>query len=388
MVAQSPPFALQNSSAHGAALFRQAVFSTWRQAGLVGPADLQVSAQSTPNMSVQVAAGRAWMLGTQASNVSGGDWSTQAGYFGINDAPLTVTISAANATNPRIDLIVAYVQDSFYSGSNNQLLIGVVTGTAAPSPSAPAAPSNALALAQVAVAANATSITNSNITNTAGLLSVARGGILPVTATDTTAGKYDGQYRDHPTYGVQRWNAAAAQWRCVGPVVLTSAQRQALTSTVQFTGLTVIESDTGQQVWWTGSRWQLAAPAMYSTLGSVNNSWAGTAYGWVSGLGAKITIPADAVHRPIAAQVTCDVANSGIWMRLRVDLGTGTTNYYPNATGFHWNEAASSEAGYGFGTSFVLDGSTTATVYLEAKADTAGAPNVIIPAINLLATNG
>ena len=57
MATQSPPFTLQNA-AHSAALFRQAAFSAFGQGGTLNAADLIVSAQSTPNMSVQVAAGR------------------------------------------------------------------------------------------------------------------------------------------------------------------------------------------------------------------------------------------------------------------------------------------------------------------------------------------
>lgn len=217
MTAQSPPFALQNAS-HSAALFRQAAFSAWRNAsGIVGPTDFAVTAQGTPNMSVIVAAGRAWMKGTQVASVSGGNWSTQAAYFGINDAPVTLTIAAADPTNPRIDVICAYVQDAFYSGSTNTLTLGVVTGTPAPSPAAPAAPNNALVLATVAVAANATSITSGNITQASALLTIARGGILPVVSTDVTAGEYVGQYRDFPTHtssgagGLQRWNGTTWQ---------------------------------------------------------------------------------------------------------------------------------------------------------------------------------
>ena len=64
MVAQSPPFALQNAQ-HSAALFRQALYSSWLSGGILAAGDLAVAAQSTPNMSVQVAAGRAWIPGTQ-----------------------------------------------------------------------------------------------------------------------------------------------------------------------------------------------------------------------------------------------------------------------------------------------------------------------------------
>lgn len=205
MAVQSPPFALQNSS-HSAALFRQAAFSAMTEAGTLAAADLAVTAQSSPNMSVIVAAGRAWIPGTQVANVSGGAWNTQAAYFGLNDAPVTVTIAASNATNPRIDVIYAAVNDAAYSGASNNMVIGVVTGTPAGSPTVPALPNNAIDLAHVAVAANATTIVSGNISATPGLVATALGGITPVTSADVVPGLRVGQYRDHPTLGIQRWD--------------------------------------------------------------------------------------------------------------------------------------------------------------------------------------
>lgn len=215
MVAQSPPYAEQNAQ-HSAQLFRLATFSPWRDvSGIVGPADLAVSAQSTPNMSVVVGAGRAWIKGTQLASVSGGTWSTQGAYYCYNDAPVSLTVAAADPTNPRIDAVVAYVLDSFYSGASNLFVLGIVTGTPANSPTVPAIPSNGLLLGTLAVAANATSISSGNISATGGLLLTTRGGVQPVLSTDSTAGTYDGQYRDHPTKGLQRWNAAAGAWRSI-----------------------------------------------------------------------------------------------------------------------------------------------------------------------------
>jgi hypothetical protein len=206
VVAQSPPYAEQNAQ-HDARLFRLASFSPWReQSGIVGPTDLAVSAQSTPNMSVQVAAGRAWLKGTQVASVSGGSWSTQGAYFAYNDAPVTLTVAAADPTNPRIDAVVAYVTDSFYNGSTNTFVLGIVTGTPAASPATPAVPSNGLLLGTLAVAANATSIAAGNVSAGAGLMLTARGGVQPVLSTDATAGAFVGQYRDHPTNGLERWN--------------------------------------------------------------------------------------------------------------------------------------------------------------------------------------
>ncbi len=120
--------------------------------------DLLVSANGTPNMTVLVAAGEALINGTQSSIYQGA-------YHCLNDASVSLSIAAADPTNPRIDLVVAQVRDAAYSGSNNDWILAVVTGTPAPSPSPPATPNNAIVLAQVAVAALASSITSGNITD-------------------------------------------------------------------------------------------------------------------------------------------------------------------------------------------------------------------------------
>lgn len=125
--------------------------------GVVGSTDLAVVQHSTPNMSVDVPGGSALVRGTQSAN--------QQVYTTYNDGTVTLTISAADPTNPRRDLVVMSLQDAFYSGVSNQALLQVVTGTPAGSPVDPTPPANSLVLARVAVAALATSITNANITD-------------------------------------------------------------------------------------------------------------------------------------------------------------------------------------------------------------------------------
>jgi hypothetical protein len=156
--------------------FRQATSSLLAGTGVVGPGDLAVTANSTPNMSVNVAPGQVWIPGTLASSAGFGNnfgaqptyglpgqFNEQGCYYGWNNTPVNVQIAAANPTNPRIDIICAYVQDAQYSGSSNSGVIGVITGTPSPSPTVPSAPASAVVLAGVYVAANVTSITQSNI---------------------------------------------------------------------------------------------------------------------------------------------------------------------------------------------------------------------------------
>ena len=156
MALRTPPSWLQNGShpAENDRLSMQALYST---TGTIGSSSLTVTQSATPGMSVQVASGWAAIVGTTQANMGV--------YVAYNDAAATAAIATANATNPRIDLICLTVNDAYYTGSTNNVVINVVTGTAASSPTVPATPANSIALAKVAVAANATSIVNANITD-------------------------------------------------------------------------------------------------------------------------------------------------------------------------------------------------------------------------------
>lgn len=127
--------------------------------GVVSAGDLAVTQNGTPNMSVNVAAGRAFIRGTETASLNQGVYS----FF--NDGVVNLSIGAADPTNPRRDLIIAQVRDANYSGAANDARLAVVAGTPAASPADPTPPANALVLARVAVAAGATSITNANITD-------------------------------------------------------------------------------------------------------------------------------------------------------------------------------------------------------------------------------
>lgn len=172
MAIQATPFVLQGAST-GANIFRQAVSSAFVNGGILAANELQVlQATPTANMTVVVSPGRAKIVGTSATAPTGAPtgsytWTTQGMYDVLNDASATLTISAADTSNPRIDLVYIQVQDAFYTGSNSQATLAVATGTPATSPAVPTTPVNAIALAQIAVARNATSVTTSNITNLA-----------------------------------------------------------------------------------------------------------------------------------------------------------------------------------------------------------------------------
>lgn len=145
--------------------------------------ELAVTALGTPNMSVNVASGTALVSGTFSG--------TQGTYLVTNDGTVNISIGAANASQPRIDIIVFEVLDSSYSGSSNLAQLRVVAGTPASSPVPAVTPASSIVLAQVRVNANATSITTGNITAVRPW-SGARGEALRCTSTTRPTSPYVG----------------------------------------------------------------------------------------------------------------------------------------------------------------------------------------------------
>lgn len=156
MAIHTPPSWLQNGS-HPAENDRLTTQALWATTGIISPSSLAVTANSPVGMSVLVASGWAAIVGTIQPNMGT--------YVAYNDATVTLTIAAANPSNPRIDLVCVTVNDSYYTGATDNVVIQVVTGTPASSPVAPSTPANSIALATVAVAAGALSITSGNITD-------------------------------------------------------------------------------------------------------------------------------------------------------------------------------------------------------------------------------
>ena len=156
MALRTPPSWLQNGS-HPAENDRLTTQAIWSRSGVMEANDLQVTQAASPGMSVQVAAGWAAVVGNFTTNMGT--------YVAYNDAPVTLSVTGANPTNPRIDLVVLTIADAYYTGAANTVTLSVVAGTAAVSPVVPAVPSMSIPLAQIAVAAGATQILNVNITD-------------------------------------------------------------------------------------------------------------------------------------------------------------------------------------------------------------------------------
>lgn len=158
MTVRNPALFLQ-SEAHPAEDVRRWMHDSIARSGggISQSGDLKVTQNGTPNMSVNVAEGCAYVVGTEGTY--------QGVYFVDNRGVTNVPIDAAHGTNGRFDLIVARIHDAEYSGLTSAASIEVVTGTPAASPTVPTPPANCIVLAQVAVSAAVTSITNDRITD-------------------------------------------------------------------------------------------------------------------------------------------------------------------------------------------------------------------------------
>ena len=156
MALRNPPSWLQNGS-HPAENDRLTMQAIWATTGIIQPSSLAVTANSPAGMSVLVASGWAVIVGNYQPNM---------GVYNLyNDATQQLTINLADPVNPRIDVVVATVYDSYYTGSADDVVLQVVQGTPSVSPTPPAVPSNSLVLAYVAVGAAVGSITSGNITD-------------------------------------------------------------------------------------------------------------------------------------------------------------------------------------------------------------------------------
>jgi len=154
MTLRTPPSWEQNAS-HPAENDRLTTQALWATTGIINSASLAITANSPVGMSVIAADGWAAIVGTTQP-----DMGT---YVAYNDAPVTLTITTANPSNPRIDLICLTINDSYYSGVTDNVVFQVIAGTPAGSPVAPALPANSIGLAQVTVPAAATAISSGNI---------------------------------------------------------------------------------------------------------------------------------------------------------------------------------------------------------------------------------
>lgn len=131
--------------------------------GVLGYPDLRVVQRGAgANMSVDVGAGAAWIVGDTTP-------TAQPEYRVRSDSTVNQAVGAAHATLPRIDQVVAEVLDATFTGASNLWRLRVVAGTAtsgatlANRTGAAALPDTAIRLADILVGAAVSSILTANI---------------------------------------------------------------------------------------------------------------------------------------------------------------------------------------------------------------------------------
>lgn len=185
------------------------------------------------NMSVDVAAGGAMVGGTESA--------TQGEYFVFSTATINVAITAADATNARIDIVGIRVQDSEYSGASDDAVVTVITGTPAAVPAEPSLPANFLTLARVDVPAADTAIQNAQITNRRRRIAALGGTLVCTSSTRPATGLWDGQ-RIYETDTHEHFFYNGSVWVAERPFAANVTTSQTTTST-SYTNLATVGPD-------------------------------------------------------------------------------------------------------------------------------------------------
>jgi hypothetical protein len=161
---------------------------------------LWVSALATPSLTVAVYPGPAVI--PRASNGVYVAWM----FSGISN----VTVATADPTNPRLDLVVARVEDTALADANLRAQIQVITGTPAGIPVAPTAPIGSIPLATLRVNALATTITSAQVTDVRRSAAI-QGAIRRLLPGDALSdvGFRDGEFRDTGAT-LDRWTDTGA----------------------------------------------------------------------------------------------------------------------------------------------------------------------------------
>jgi hypothetical protein len=186
--------------------------------GVVGAGDLLVT--PTTGLGWSCAAGRVVAVGTSAT--------AQGAYTGLNDAALTGTLSARDATFSRITLICYRVRDTDEDATTfEDDGIIMIDGTASASPAVPSIPSSLgslVVLSQVTVPPGATA----------------------------------------PTYLDVRMRAAALG----GTIICKSSTRP--TGAALWAGVHIYETDTGFEYVYDGAAWRQTSPVVWSKQATIN----------------------------------------------------------------------------------------------------------------------
>lgn len=253
-----------------------------------------------------------------------------AAVTGTYDVALTVaethSLTPADATNPRKDIVVGRVYDHSESASSLRLYRSeYIVGTAGPSPSEPSVPQGAIRLATIDVPASGG---GSPVVTANYQLTAAAGGILPVrsvTERDAIASPYTGQVIYRMDKGWLEFYDSTGAWRTHRAIVAagvlgdithpTAGQAVFFTSTKVFqyyTGSAWVPLTIAHQQQASGFVGSISSASYVSASGDPAITFTAPASGqvWV-GIGAAIASAADSTGRAAFDMWTGSTPGSG-----------------------------------------------------------------------------
>ena len=172
---ESPPAFEQGASGYGAEQTRRAIYFMLQRGSTIGSVAGGIVAATD---CVTTGAGSSMAVSVAAGEVipSGSSSATQSGYYCRVSSADSLSISASDPSNPRIDTVIAQVQDAAYTGASNAFAPAIISGTATSGATlanldgAGAVPASSLVLAYVLVPAGSTVVTTAHVLNVASLV--------------------------------------------------------------------------------------------------------------------------------------------------------------------------------------------------------------------------
>lgn len=156
--------AIDQMTNHTAADLRSALNDFIDQEGVLDLAGghYEVTEKGTPDMSVDVAAGIAYILNDSFTEFA----SSQHYWDTLLDASTNVSISSNASGSTRYDIVCIKINTAATPDANASNVASIVVVEGTPGAGVPATPSNHLKLAEITIASGETAITNSEIADT------------------------------------------------------------------------------------------------------------------------------------------------------------------------------------------------------------------------------
>lgn len=191
---------------------RQAHAALWAP----GAAGLQVTTGVRPGPGLDVTVASTTITVTAGAAVVQSAASALAGgYYAWLDASATLTLTAADASNPRSDLVYLRVRDTDEDGSGVRDCAPVyVAGTPAASPVTPTIPAGTSGVVLASITVPKTGSGSPTVSYATRQYGAASGGIPPVpSGLLALAGQYNGQVRFNLSSSrLEWWNSATSAW--------------------------------------------------------------------------------------------------------------------------------------------------------------------------------